>query len=452
MPSYKSVFVCQQCAYKSAKWIGRCPSCNSWNSFIEETVVKKPENAAKNTSFSAAELQELSEVNPVLCERIVLPFGEFNRVLGGGLVKGSVILIGGEPGIGKSTLIMQSVLGLNNKKVLYVSGEESPSQIKLRADRLSQTGSQMYLFSGIALENILAAARTVKPDIVVIDSVQTIYSEDFMSVPGSVSQIRGCAQQLQQFAKSGGVPVILIGHINKEGNIAGPMTLEHIVDVVIQFEGDSNHYYRLLRSKKNRFGSAFELGVFEMTQVGLVEITDPGNMLLSENIQPVSGVSITAMNEGSRTIILEIQALAGNSVYSSPQRTATGFDSRRLNMLLAVIEKRLGYRLGQKDIFLNIAGGIRLNDPAADLAVISAILSSLTDLPISHDTCFIGEISLSGQVRPVSNIQMRLSEVSKLGFRKVFLSKYQQHLEQQQGVEYVKISSIKEFAGLLFAG
>lgn len=449
-PASKTVFVCQQCAYKSPKWIGRCPSCNTWNSFVEEVVEKKGKANALAISVPESEIFEIGDIDVTESERIQLPYDEFNRVLGGGLVKGSLVLLGGEPGIGKSTLVLQSVLALYQKRILYVSGEESPSQIKLRANRLNSNAAKVYLYSGTSIDHIIEAARNTSPDVLVVDSVQTVYTDEISSVPGSVSQVRACAQLLQKFAKTTGVPVIIIGHINKEGSIAGPMSLEHIVDVVLQFEGDTNNYYRLLRSKKNRFGSAFELGVFEMTQQGLSEISDPGNLLLTGRDEDVGGVAVTAMNEGSRSLMLEIQALAGNSVYSSPQRTATGFDSRRLNMILAVIEKRLGYRLGQKDIFLNIAGGIKLNDPAADLAVLAALLSSLTDMPVTGNTCFLGEISLTGQIRPVANFQLRISEITKLRFNRLFVSKYQKIESITSQIEIIPVAGIQQFAKQVF--
>ncbi|HOE03830.1 MAG TPA: DNA repair protein RadA [Bacteroidales bacterium] len=450
-PVSKTVFVCQQCAYKSPKWIGKCPSCGAWNSFSEEIVLKKTDLHQHSGNITDSELIDLADVNPLDCERIILPFVEFNRVLGGGLVKGSVLLLGGEPGVGKSTLMLQTALQLDGLKILYVSGEESPGQIRLRASRFVKGSSEILLYSGTIAENIIAAAEKIKPDIVVVDSIQTVYTDQNPGSPGTVGQIRACAQLLQRFAKQSLTPVILIGHITREGNIAGPMALEHIVDVVLQFEGDNNHYYRLLRTKKNRFGSASELGVFEMDQKGLIEVNDPGNILLPDDYEGASGTAITAMNEGSRTLMIEVQALAGNSVYSSPQRITTGFDTRRLHMIIAVLEKRMGYRLGQKDIFLNIAGGIRLTDPAADLAVLTAILSSLTDIAVDASSCFIGEISLSGQVRPVSNIQMRISEVIKLGFKKVYLSKYQQHLDTNINISVERISGIKEVAKKVFS-
>jgi len=450
-PVSKTVFVCQQCAYKSPKWIGKCPSCGAWNSFSEEIVLKKTDPHQHSGNITDSELIDLADVNPLDCERIILPFVEFNRVLGGGLVKGSVLLLGGEPGVGKSTLMLQTALQLDGLKILYVSGEESPGQIRLRASRFVKGSSEILLYSGTIAENIIAAAEKIKPDIVVVDSIQTVYTDQNPGSPGTVGQIRACAQLLQRFAKQSLTPVILIGHITREGSIAGPMALEHIVDVVLQFEGDNNHYYRLLRTKKNRFGSASELGVFEMDQKGLIEVNDPGNILLPDDYEGASGTAITAMNEGSRTLMIEVQALAGNSVYSSPQRITTGFDTRRLHMIIAVLEKRMGYRLGQKDIFLNIAGGIRLTDPAADLAVLTAILSSLTDIAVDASTCFIGEISLSGQVRPVSNIQMRISEVIKLGFKKVYLSKYQQHLDTNINISVERISGIKEVAKKVFS-
>ncbi|NLA24838.1 MAG: DNA repair protein RadA [Bacteroidales bacterium] len=449
--SPKTAFICQQCSYKSPKWIGKCPSCNTWNSFVEEIIPPKSSSLATSLSLNEFEVIDLEEVNPIDAERIQLKYTEFNRVLGGGLVKGSILLLGGEPGVGKSTLMLQTAMQLPDKKVLYVSGEESPAQIKMRAERLGEINSKIILYTGTVIENILAAAEKTEPDILIIDSIQTIYTDLIASGPGSVGQVRACAQLLQRYAKQSQVPVILIGHITKEGSIAGPMALEHIVDVVLQFEGDNNHYYRLLRTKKNRFGSASELGVFEMDSRGLLEVKDPSSILLSDDYGNASGVAITAMNEGSRTLMLEIQALAANSVYSSPQRIATGFDIRRMHMLIAVLEKKLGYRLGQKDIFLNIAGGIKLVDPAADLAIIIAIISSVSDISVDSKSCFIGEISLSGQIRPVSNIQMRISEVEKLGFNKLYISKYQQQFETKSNINAIRVANVNELIKLAFS-
>jgi DNA repair protein RadA/Sms len=450
MARIKSVFVCQQCGYKSSKWIGKCPSCSSWNSFIEE-VESVDKTSAKSAVLAPGSIKKLQDVSHQSNDRMLVPYAEFNRVLGGGIVPGSLILLGGEPGIGKSTLILQTALGLVGRSILYVSGEESPEQIKMRANRVSNTQSECYLLSEINVHKILEGIKELKPDLVVIDSIQTMYSDELSSGPGTVSQVRACTQYFQEYAKKHHLPFLLIGHINKDGNIAGPMALEHIVDVVLQFEGDSNHQFRLLRGKKNRFGSTAEIGVFEMSGEGLNEIKDPGMLLLPQGSSEMSGIALAAMNEGARTLMLEVQSLASSSVYSSPQRITTGFDLRRLHMLLAVVEKRLGVRLGQKDIFLNIAGGIRVSDPGVDLAVIASILSSTFDKTIHRNVCFMGEVSLSGQVRPVSNIDQRLSEVKRLGFTKAFVSKYQKTSQKSvEGFKIEKIEKVNDLSPKLF--
>lgn len=450
MAKAKSVFVCQNCAYKSPKWIGKCPSCNTWNSFVEELESKEKshKNAAK---ISPGSIKKLDNITQKKSGRIIAPYAELNRVLGGGIVQGSLILLGGEPGIGKSTLVLQTALKLKSNVVLYVSGEESPEQIKMRADRINKPESEIYILPEINVHKIIGGIQEAKPDLVIIDSIQTIYDEDLSSSPGTVSQVRACSQIFQEYAKKNHLSFLLIGHINKDGNIAGPMALEHIVDVVLQFEGDNNNYFRLLRAKKNRYGSTAEIGVFEMTHYGLNEIPDPGMLLLSDDISDMSGIAIAAMNEGARTIMLEIQSLATTSVYSAPQRTATGFDIRRLHMLLAVVEKRLGIRLGQKDVFLNIAGGIKVNDTAVDLAVIASLLSSVFDKIILRNTCFMGEVSLSGQIRPVPNIEQRLSEVKRMGFKRVFISKFQKtSILSDNDFEIVRIENVNTLSPLLF--
>ena len=450
MAKAKSIFVCQQCGYNSSKWIGKCPSCNNWNSFIEE--VEASVKSISKVKLSPGSIRKLQDISRNVIDRMIVPFAEFNRVLGGGVVPGSLILLGGDPGIGKSTLVLQSILKLSGRKILYVSGEESPEQIKMRADRVGKIEGECFLLSEINVHKILEGIKELSPDLVVIDSIQTIFTDELSSGPGTVSQVRASTQYFQEYAKKHHLPFILIGHINKDGNIAGPMALEHIVDVVLQFEGDSNHHFRLLRGKKNRFGSTAEIGVFEMGRDGLSEIIDPGNLLLPKSSSEESGVAIAALNEGSRTLMLEVQTLASTSVYSSPQRTATGFDLRRLHMLLAVIEKRLGVRLGQKDVFLNIAGGIKVSDPGVDFAVIAAILSSVFDKIIPRDTCFIGEASLSGQIRPVSNIDHRLSEVKRLGFSQVFLSKYQKtSISSSNSFKIKFIETVKDLTPQLFS-
>ena len=451
MAKTKTVFVCQNCAYKSPKWIGKCPSCNSWNSFVEELETQEKASLKKTAKISPGSIKKLENISQKQNGRLTAPFSELNRVLGGGIVQGSLVLLGGEPGIGKSTLVLQTALKLTNTTVLYVSGEESPEQIKMRADRICKPESNIYILSEINIHKILDGICEAKPDLVIIDSIQTIFDEDLSSSPGTVSQVRACTQIFQEYAKKNQLSFLLIGHINKDGNIAGPMALEHIVDVVIQFEGDNNNYFRLLRAKKNRYGSTAEIGVFEMTNTGLNEIPDPGMLLLPDDITDMSGISIAAMNEGARTLMLEIQALATTSVYSAPQRTATGFDIRRLHMLLAVVEKRLGIRLGQKDVFLNIAGGIKVNDTGVDLAVIAALLSSVFDKVIHRNTCLMGEVSLSGQIRPVPNIDQRLLEVKRMGFNKVFISKFQKtSIKNEKDFNILKIEKVNNLSPLLF--
>ncbi|MDR2835904.1 MAG: DNA repair protein RadA [Bacteroidales bacterium] len=450
MARLKTVFICQNCEYVSPKWAGKCPNCGSWNSFIED-VEEVGNNSKQQSAISAVISGNPINVNEIANKeqhRIVLSFSEFNRVLGGGLVLGSLILLGGEPGIGKSTLILQTVLNLENVPVLYISGEESETQIKLRADRIGVKNNKCFIYNETNIERILATIKKTSPEIVVIDSIQTVSSENLTSLPGTISQIRQCTAQLQEYAKSSNIPIILIGHINKEGEIAGPMSLEHIVDTVLQFEGDHNHYYRLLRPKKNRFGSTYEIGVFEMLSEGLNEIIDPGNILLSGEKSDLSGVAFGTTIEGSRTLMIEIQSLVGNSVYPAPQRTATGFDLRRFQMLVAVIEKRLGLKLTQKDVFLNIAGGMKIYDPAADLAVIAAVISSFFDINIKNNTCFIGEVGLSGQIRPVSFIEKRISEATRLGFSKIFISSANK--TEINNANIIVVRDVKEFTERCF--
>ncbi len=445
MTKYKTVFVCQNCGYTAPKWAGRCSNCNSWNSFIEEVESKEEKQKAQSSAKPGNALPILGIEKNVFKRRKMF-FTELDRVLGGGLVPGSMVLLGGEPGIGKSTLILQAVLNLDNTKVLYISGEESENQIKLRADRIGIKNTDCFIYTETNIEKILATIKDISPDLVVIDSIQTVASQELSSSPGTVSQIRECTRLLQEYAKSSSIPIILIGHINKDGDIAGPMSLEHIVDVVLQFEGDSNYFYRLLRPKKNRFGSTYEIGVFEMANSGLKEITDPGNILLSGEDINLSGVSFGTIAEGSRTLMIEVQALVGNAVFSSPQRNATGFDSRRFQMLLAVIEKRLGLKLLQKDIFLNIAGGLKINDPAADLAVMAAVLSSYFDKSPKLNSCFIGEGGLSGQIKPVSFIEKRIGEAARLGFNKIYAPSTQKSDVKIKDIELITISDIKDFA------
>lgn len=420
----KTVYVCSDCGAESPKWIGKCPSCGAWNTYVEEVVSKEP--PAKRPLF---DVPDRGKARPVLLRditateeaRIDLRDGELNRVLGGGLVKGSLVLIGGEPGIGKSTLVLQTVLRLSGVRTLYVSGEESSRQLKLRADRLAQDNPDCYILCETRLEEIFVQAKNVQPNLLVIDSIQTIYTEMVESSPGSVSQVRECSAAILKFAKESGIPVLLIGHINKEGSIAGPKVLEHIVDTVLQFEGDQHYMYRILRSIKNRFGSTAELGIYEMRQEGLREVSNPSELLLTQNHEGLSGVAIAAAIEGIRPFLIETQALVSSAVYGTPQRSATGFDIRRMNMLLAVLEKRAGFKLVQKDVFLNIAGGLRVNDPATDVAVISAVLSSSLDIAIEPGVCMAGEVGLSGEIRPVNRIEQRIMEAAKLGFNRILV-------------------------------
>lgn len=423
MAKTKTAYVCSNCGNDSPKWLGKCPICGEWNTYVEEIIAK--ESASKKgviTGFDAPKAKPLQLKDVATGEepRINMSDSELNRVLGGGLVPGSLVLIGGEPGIGKSTLILQTVLNLDIK-TLYVSGEESARQLKLRADRINSDNQSCYIVCETNLEQIFVHIQNVKPDFVVIDSIQTVFTDIVESSPGSVSQVRECSAAILKFAKETNTPVILIGHINKEGSIAGPKVLEHIVDTVLQFEGDQHYMYRILRSIKNRFGSTAELGIYEMRQNGLRQVSNPSELLLTQNHEGLSGVSIAAAIEGVRPFLIETQALVSTAAYGTPQRSATGFDIRRMNMLLAVLEKRAGFKLIQKDVFLNIAGGLKVNDPAIDLAVISAVLSSSLDISIERQTCVSGEVGLSGEIRPVNRIEQRILEAEKLGFKRILI-------------------------------
>lgn len=424
MAKARTVYICQNCGAESSKWLGKCSSCNQWNTFVEEVVKKEPATrGASLSSVSSSRPLKLDEITYSKGERIDSSYEEFNRVLGGGFVQGSLVLIGGEPGIGKSTLALQTALSIKNYKTLYASGEESLQQIKLRADRLELQSESCYFMNETSLETILNECESTKPDLLIIDSIQTISSEVIEASVGSVSQVRECASALLRYAKRSQTTIVLIGHINKEGNLAGPKTLEHIVDVVLQFEGDNNHSYRMLRSLKNRFGSTSEIGIFEMQSTGLVQIANPSDILISPNDEKLSGISIGVTMDGVRPFLIEVQALVSTAAYGTPQRSATGFDTRRLNMLLAVLEKRAGFHLISKDVFLNITGGIRIDDPAIDMAVVSAILSSNFDRYINHKYCVCGEVGLSGEIRPVSRVEQRIREAEKLGFQTIFISK-----------------------------
>ena len=454
MAKTKSVYVCQNCGVSSPKWIGRCPSCGEWNSFVEEVVAKEPVIKTQIAGFETITQKPalITDVETTIESRIDTNNQELNRVLGGGLVNGSLVLIGGEPGIGKSTLVLQVVLNLQDKRTLYVSGEESVSQLKLRAERLKFNNPDCYIVSETSLEQIFVHVQNVKPDLLIVDSIQTITTENIESSPGSVSQVRECATALLKFCKTSGVPVLLIGHINKEGSIAGPKVLEHIVDTVLQFEGDQHYMYRILRPIKNRFGSTSELGIFEMQQSGLREVSNPSELLLSQNHEGLSGVAIASAIEGVRPFLIEVQSLVSSAAYGIPQRSSTGFDLRRLNMLLAVLEKRAGFKLSQKDVFMNIAGGIKVNDPAIDLAVISAILSSSMDIALEPHICLAGEVGLSGEIRPINRIEQRIHEAEKLGFKKIIIPTINlKSLDVKRiNIELIQVRKVEEAFRTLF--
>lgn len=423
-PKEKSVWFCTECGNDSPKWEGRCPVCGAWNSMVEENVKSTRQGATKSPLGRTPESvpRKVSEIETVAEPRIHMPSEELNRVLGGGLVPGSMVLIGGEPGIGKSTLVLQNILAIKSRRMLYVSGEESAMQIKLRADRLGRMSDNCYVVTETSLESIFAHIEKVQPELLIVDSIQTIASDDIESSAGSVSQVRECAARLLRYAKQTGVPVMLIGHINKEGSLAGPKVLEHIVDAVLQFEGDRQYMYRILRAIKNRFGNTSELGIYEMCQRGLREVTNPSEMLVSQHDgQQLSGCAIGVTIEGARPFLIEAQALVSTAAYGTPQRSVTGFDSKRMNMLLAVLEKRVGFKLAQKDVFLNIAGGLKVADPALDLAVIAAILSSNVDMAIPAGVCLSGEVGLSGEIRPVTRMEQRVREAEKLGMRQILI-------------------------------
>lgn len=454
MAKEKTIFLCNSCGYESPKWAGKCPSCGAWNTLVEKVVRSTP--ASRAFSSDNERLQTL----PVLIDDVVadalprmdLSDGELNRVLGGGLVPGSLVLLGGEPGIGKSTLVLQTILGMPSRKVLYVSGEESVQQIKLRADRIAHERGNCHIVCETSLETVFTHIKNVSPELLVIDSIQTMCSEAVDSSPGSMSQVRECTAMLLKFAKENNVPVILIGHITKDGAIAGPKILEHIVDVVIQFEGDQHHMYRVLRSIKNRFGSTAELGIYEMRREGLRQVTNPSELLLSDRHCGMSGVAIASAIEGVSPFLIETQALVSTAAYGTPQRSATGFDIRRMNMLLAVLEKRVGFKLAQKDVYLNIAGGLRVNDPAIDLSVISAILSSNMDVEVEPTFCMAGEVGLSGEIRPVNRIEQRIAEAAKLGFKRIIIPKSNtKHLDASRfGIEVQAAGKVEEAFRLIF--
>jgi DNA repair protein RadA/Sms len=454
MAKTKTTYFCQNCGAQSAKWIGRCPSCNEWNTYVEEVVSKGDEKVPgiSTTTQRASKPQLVSEISLSEQHRISIYDKELSRVLGGGLVPGSLTLFGGEPGIGKSTLMLQVALNLKTLKVLYVSGEESEQQIRMRAERIGMNNPNCYILTETSTQNIFKQIEQLEPEFVIIDSIQTLHSAHIESSPGSVSQIRECTAELLRYAKESGTPVFLIGHITKDGSLAGPKVLEHMVDTVLQFEGDRNHVYRLLRTAKNRFGSTNELGIYEMQGSGLREVSNPSEILITAREELVSGVAIAATMEGMRPMLIETQALVSTAAYGTPQRSSTGFDLRRLSMLLAVLEKRCGFRLGIKDVFLNIAGGIKVEDPGIDLALVCAVLSSNEDMPISPKVCFAGEVGLSGEIRPVNRIDQRISEAEKLGFEHIFISKYNKKgLDiSSYKIKITMVGKIEEVFGLLF--
>jgi DNA repair protein RadA/Sms len=457
MSKTKTAFFCSNCGQESAKWVGKCPSCEQWNTFVEEVIVRgtdKKQTEWKDFSGLSNGIKTISlqDVISGEDERILTADAELNRVLGGGIVTGSLVLIAGEPGIGKSTLFLQAALQLQNLITLYISGEESEQQIKMRADRLKIENEKFFLLTETNTQIIFQEIKKLKPEVVIVDSIQTLQSPYIESAPGSVSQIRECAAEFQQFAKETNTPVFLIGHITKDGNIAGPKILEHMVDTVLQFEGDRNYAYRILRTLKNRFGSSSELGIYEMTGEGMRQVSNPSEILITQKEDQLSGVAIAATMEGIRPLLIEVQALVTQSVYGTPQRTNTGFDLRRLQLLLAVLEKRGGFHFGVKDVFINIAGGLKVEDPSIDLAVLSALLSSYEDVAMPMHICFAGEVGLSGEIRAVNRIEQRIAEAQKLGFEKIIVSKYNtKGLEKNKfKIEVVALGKVEELYQYLF--
>lgn len=455
MAKTKTTYFCQNCGAQSSKWIGNCPSCGEWNTYAEEIIHKDSKNKNIPAFISSRKNSKPRLIKDIVINaenRIDTSNKEFNRVLGGGMVPGSLVLIGGEPGIGKSTLMLQVALQMKNQKVLYVTGEESEQQIKMRADRVKLSGDHFYILTETSTQSIFNQIEKLEPNVLIIDSIQTLHTDFIESSAGSISQIRECAAELQKYSKLTQTPVFLIGHITKDGHLAGPKVLEHMVDTVLQFEGDRNHGYRILRSTKNRFGSTSELGIFEMRSSGLREVPNPSEILISQRDEDVSGVTIASTIEGIRPMLIEIQALVSSAAYGTPQRSSTGFDLRRLNMLLAVLEKRSGFRLGVKDVFLNIAGGIKVDDPALDLAVVSAVLSSSEDIPIEQKICFSAEVGLTGEIRPVNRIDQRILEAEKLGFKQIFVSKYNlKGLEiKNPGITITPVRKIEDVFRILF--
>ena len=446
----KTVWFCSNCGNEYSKWMGKCPACGEWNTMVEKEVVTGKRPLAVSVPGAGRKPMPLKDVSTTAEDRVSLGSAEVDRLLGGGIVKGSLVLMGGEPGIGKSTLSLQIPLSCPSLKVLYVTGEESVKQVKMRADRLGGDASNCLIYSETLMDNIIAEAEEVAPDLVIVDSVQTMYCQNVESTAGSVTQVKEVAAALLRFAKGSGIPVILIGHITKEGAIAGPKVLEHIVDVVLQFEGENRGPYRVLRSIKNRFGSTAELAVFEMTGAGLRQVANPSELLIPQHEDGLSGTAVSAMLDGNRPFMFEVQALVSSAVYGTAQRSATGFDVRRLNMLLAVLERRAGFKLSQKDVFLNMAGGLRITDPACDLAVVVAVLSSNFDYAIPSDVCFAGEVGLSGEIRPVSQAERRAVEAARLGFKRIFVSSYTRFDRKPEGIEVVKVADIPALVKSLF--
>ncbi len=449
----KSAYFCSNCGAQSPKWIGKCPSCGEWNTYVEEIIqntnISTYKNSLKNKNNLPKPIQDIDFIGE---PRINTGNNEINRVLGGGIVPGSLILIGGEPGIGKSTLMLQLSVKANNLKILYVSGEESEQQLRMRAERIGIINKNCFILTETFTDNIFKHINNLKPELVIIDSVQTLQTDTIDSSPGSISQIKECTAEFQRFAKQYGIPVFLIGHITKDGTIAGPKILEHIVDTVLLFEGERHYGYRIIRASKNRFGSTSEIGIFEMQHYGLLEINNPSEILISQKNENFSGIAIAASLEGMRPIFIEVQALVSSAVYGTPQRSTTGFDLRRLSMLLAVLEKKCGFRLGIKDVFINIAGGIRIDDPAIDLAVVSAVLSSTHDISINTKTCFAGEVGLSGEIRPVQRIEQRIKEAQKLGFNNIYISNFNnKNFDNTYKIKIKTVSKIEELFSDLFS-
>lgn len=461
MPKVKTSFFCQNCGYESAKWLGKCPGCQQWNTFVEELIEKETKKSTAASDWkeytgtnAAKKTVQLQGIVTKEMPRMLTSDPELNRVLGGGIVPGSIVLVAGEPGIGKSTLFLQMGLQLQGITTLYISGEESGQQIKMRADRLNKQNEDFYLLTETSTQTIFSEIKKLKPELIIVDSVQTLESPFIESSAGSVSQIRECAAEFQQFAKETNTPVFLIGHITKEGSIAGPKILEHMVDTVLQFEGDRHYAYRILRTLKNRFGSTAEIGIYQMSDVGMSAVLNPSEILITQKEDALSGIAIAATIEGQRPLLIEVQALVTQSVYGTPQRTVSGFDLRRMQLLLAVLEKRGGFHFGVKDVFLNIAGGLKVEDPSIDLAVLVALLSSYEDVAVPHNICFAGEVGLSGEIRAVNRIEQRIAEAEKLGFEKIIVSKYNQKgsTKQRFAIEVITMGRVDELYQYLFSG